>query len=75
MTATPTRKDGHHPIINMQCGPIRFYLSPKKAAQSSPLEHKVIPRFTDFAWNRPENETTIHEIYGALVTDQQRNAL
>jgi superfamily II DNA or RNA helicase len=75
MTATPTRKDGHHPIINMQCGPIRFYLSPKKAAQSSPLEHKVIPRFTDFVWNRPENETTIHEIYGALVTDQQRNDL
>ena len=75
MTATPTRKDGHHPIINMQCGPIRFYLSPKKAAQSSPLEHKVIPRFTDFASNRPENETTIHEIYGALVTDRQRNDL
>jgi len=75
MTATPTRKDGHDPIINMQCGPIRFYLSPKKAAQSSPLEHKVIPRFTDFAWNRPENEITIHEIYGALVTDQQRNDL
>jgi superfamily II DNA or RNA helicase len=75
MTATPTRKDGHHPIINMQCGPIRFYLSPKKAAQSSPLEHKVIPRFTDFAWNRSENETTFHEIYGALVADQQRNDL
>jgi len=75
MTATPTRKDGHHPIINMQCGPIRFYLSPKKAAQSSPLEHKVIPRFTGFAWNGPENETTIHEIYGALVMDQQRNDL
>jgi superfamily II DNA or RNA helicase len=75
MTATPTRKDGHHPIIYMQCGPVRFYLSPKKAAQSSPLEHKVIPRFTDFSWHRSENETTIHEIYGALVTDQQRNDL
>ena len=75
MTATPTRKDGHHPIVNMQCGPIRYYLSPKKAAQSSPLEHKVIPRLTDFTSNRPENETTIHEIYGALVTDQQRNDL
>ena len=22
LTATPTRKDGHHPIIYMQCGPI-----------------------------------------------------
>jgi hypothetical protein len=24
LTATPIRKDGHHPIIMMQCGPIRF---------------------------------------------------
>ncbi len=24
LTATPTRKDGHQPIIYMQCGPIRF---------------------------------------------------
>src|SRR6267143_1734446 len=36
LTATPTRKDGHQPIIYMQCGPIRFHLSAKKAAESSP---------------------------------------
>lgn len=24
LTATPTRQDGHHPIIHMQCGPIRY---------------------------------------------------
>jgi len=59
----------------MQCGPIRFHLSPKKAAESSPLEHKVIRRFTEFGWNRSENETAIHDIYGALVTDHQRNDL
>jgi superfamily II DNA or RNA helicase len=75
MTATLTRKDGHHPIINMQCGPIRFHLSAKKAAESSPVEHKVIPRLTDFIWSRPEGETTIHDIYAALVTDQGRNEL
>ncbi len=69
------RKDGHHPIIHMQCGPIRFHLSPKKAALASPLEHKVIPRFTEFVWNRSENETTIHDVYKALVTDQPRNDL
>ena len=75
LTATPNRKDGHHPIIYMQCGSIRFYLSPKKAAQSSPLQHTVIPRFTDFAWERSEHETMIHDIYSALVIDQQRNDL
>jgi len=30
LTATPIRKDGHHPIIVMQCGPIRFRESAKK---------------------------------------------
>ena len=75
MTATLTRKDGHHPIINMQCGPVRFHLSAKKAAESSYVEHKVIPRMTDFIWNRTERETTIHDIYAALVTDQGRNEL
>ena len=30
LTATPIRKDGHHPIIYMQCGPIRFHLTAKK---------------------------------------------
>jgi len=75
LTATPTRKDGHQPIIYMQCGPIRFHLSAKKAAESSPLEHKVFPRITDFGWNRPENETTIQDIYGALIVSQERNDL
>src|SRR6185503_8424377 len=32
LTATPVRKDGHHPIILMQCGPIRFNVSRKKEA-------------------------------------------
>jgi superfamily II DNA or RNA helicase len=75
LTATPTRKDGHHPIIYMQCGSIRFNLSPKKAAESSPLRHTVITRFTDFAWERSEHETMIHDIYRALAADQRRNDL
>src|SRR6267154_2717083 len=75
LTATPTRKDGHQPIIYMQCGPIRFHLSVKKVAESSPLEHKVFPRITDFGWSRPENETAIQDIYAALIVSQERNDL
>ena len=75
LTATPTRKDGHQPIIYMQCGPIRFHLSAKKAVESSPLEHKVFPRTTDFGWSRPENETAIQDIYAALIVSQERNDL
>jgi len=59
----------------MQCGPIRFHLSAKKAAESSPLEHKVFPRITDFGWSRPENETAIQDIYAALIVSQERNDL
>jgi superfamily II DNA or RNA helicase len=75
LTATPTRKDGHQPIIYMQCGPIRFHLSAKKAAASSPLEQKVFPRITDFGWSRPEDETAIQDIYAAPIVSQERNDL
>ena len=73
LTATPTRKDGHHPIIFMQCGPMRFHLTPKKAAQASLLEHKVIPRVTNFVSGFAENESTIQDIYATLITHRQRN--
>jgi superfamily II DNA or RNA helicase len=57
----------------MQCGRVRFFLSPKKAAKSSPLEHKLMPRLTDFTWTGPQDEAAIHDIYNALVADVRRN--
>ena len=48
LTATPTRKDGHHPIINMQCGAIRYRVDAKIEAEKRPFEHYIIPRFTGF---------------------------
>lgn len=75
LTATPTRKDGHHPIIYMQCGPIQFHLTAKKAAQASLLAHMVIPRITDFVFDRSASENTIQDIYAALVRHQERNEL
>ena len=35
LTATPQRKDGHHPIIVMQCGPIRYRVNAKEQPQAS----------------------------------------
>ncbi|WP_240689068.1 DEAD/DEAH box helicase family protein [Ammoniphilus sp. YIM 78166] len=32
LTATPIRKDGHHPIIMMQCGPVRYKAEGKNQA-------------------------------------------
>lgn len=47
LTATPIRKDGRHPIIMMQCGPLRARLSPRMAPRGS-FEHVVIPRSLSF---------------------------
>src|SRR5712691_11311256 len=44
LTATPTRKDGHHPIIYMQCGPVRFSMTARTMTEKTPFEHKVTPR-------------------------------
>ncbi len=75
LTATPIRKDGHHPIVLMQCGPIRFKENPKKAATSQPFEHVVFPRETLFRIPMISNQTTIQEIYRALIMDKDRNDL
>jgi superfamily II DNA or RNA helicase len=75
LTATPVRKDGHHPIIMMQCGPIRFRVDAKKQAVARPFEHIVIPRHTTFGMPPEINSPGIQDVYAALVLDEQRNDL
>lgn len=75
LTATPTRKDGHHPIIYMQCGPIRFSLSARAMTETTPFEHRVIPRMTDFRMQSDLTDVTIQDIYAALVGDTARNEM
>src|SRR6266849_4965629 len=72
LTATPIRKDGHHPIILMQCGPIRFNVSSKKQAAASAFQYEVIPRLTEFTVPPEWNGIGIQDIYTALVNDEQR---
>jgi superfamily II DNA or RNA helicase len=75
LTATPTRKDGHHPIIYMQCGPTRFSMSAKTMTESTPFEHRVTPRHTDFRLPPDSGEITIQDIYRGLIGDAPRNAM
>ena len=75
LTATPVRKDGHHPIILMQCGPIRFNVSSKKQATSSGIQHEVISKFTEFTVPPEWTDIGIQDIYAALVNDDQRTEL
>jgi superfamily II DNA or RNA helicase len=75
LTATPTRKDGHHPIIYMQCGPVRFSMSAKAMTETSPFEHKVILRHTDFQMPTDLAEVTIQDVYATLTNHASRNEM
>ena len=77
LTATPTRKDGHQPIIFMHCGAIRFRDDAKRQAEKRPFEHYIVPRFTSFRIHKlmeqEEKEWTIQELYTEIVTNEIRN--
>lgn len=75
LTATPTRQDGHHPIIFMQCGNIRYNVDAKEQAEKRPFEHFVIPRFTSFKKTSLHDEDGITKIYNALAVNELRNRL
>ncbi|MGH6878840.1 MAG: TOTE conflict system archaeo-eukaryotic primase domain-containing protein, partial [Rhizomicrobium sp.] len=77
LSATVTRKDGHHPIIFMQCGPVRHRVDAKKQAALRPFDHKVVFRRTDFrlARNNPDEKPAIQELYAQLAHDLARNDL
>ena len=47
LSATVTRKDGHHPIIFMQCGPVRHRVD-ARARPPPAFQHTVIVRPTEF---------------------------
>jgi len=76
LTATAIRKDGHHPIIFMQCGPIRYKVDAKKQASLHPFNHKVILKNTAFSFQMTiEQKPTISHIYSEIINDHQRNML
>ncbi len=78
LSATVIRKDGHHPIVFMQCGPVRFRLNDRAQAQQRPFAHRVVVRPTGF--RLPAHLASvplpqIHEVYEMLVRDEGRNRL
>ena len=77
LSATVTRKDGHHPIVFMQCGPVRFRASAKAQARQRPFGHRVILRPTTF--RMPDGvdgeRPPIQHVYAALAADGNRNDL
>jgi superfamily II DNA or RNA helicase len=78
LSATVIRKDGHHPIIFMNCGPIRYKVDDKTQAAKRPFAHRVITRATNFRLPHSfeaHRYTAIQEIYGFLEESAKRNEL
>jgi len=75
LTATPTRQDGHHPIIFMHCGPIRYRVDARKQAEMRPFDHYVIPRLTGFRapLEAGGKELSIQQLYAAIALNEPRN--
>lgn len=78
LSATVQRKDGHHPIIFMQCGPIRHRVDAKDQAEARPFRHHVIVRPTEFRQlGEPEEDARFEyqKLCQGLVEDTIRNRL
>jgi superfamily II DNA or RNA helicase len=75
LTATPQRRDGHHPIIEMQIGPARFTVDPRGQAARGPFEHRLIVRETHFKVPLRDKAPSIQELYAALARNERRNQL
>lgn len=75
LTATPSRRDGLHSIMNMQCGPIIYKLSTKKQAKSLPFKPTLIPRYTMFKSALRDKKKTFAALGTELVSHGKRNEL
>ncbi len=78
LSATVTRKDGHHPIIFMQCGPVRYRVDAKKQAAARPFTHQVFVRPTGFrapAAPDPDPRAEFHSLCEALRSNDARNQM
>ena len=74
LTATPIRKDGHQPIIFMQCGPIRLSSDAKSQIAKQSFERCLIPRFTSYR-SITDDKQSITTLYQLLSEDEIRNTL
>jgi len=78
LSATVARKDGHHPIIFMQCGPVRHRVDARVQAAERGIRHRVRDRSTKF--ELPSSLASVERppipaIYAALAQDSERNDL
>ena len=74
LTATPIRKDGHQPIIFMQCGPIRYSADAKAQMQTQTFQRLLVPRFTPFRLVS-NKDLSFAKVTQQIAEDEYRNLL
>ena len=77
LSATVTRKDGQHPALFMQCGPIRHRVDARRQAARRPFAHQVRVHPTGFRMpGEPDRDPRIEyrRICEQLARDDARNA-
>ncbi len=72
LTATEKRRDGQHPIFEMQLGPQRYAAKRIEPSSSAPPMRRLKVRTTDFKLTDSES---IQGIYRELAADEERNNL
>jgi superfamily II DNA or RNA helicase/very-short-patch-repair endonuclease len=78
LSATVARKDGHHPIIFMQCGPVRHRVDAKGQADARPFSHHVIVRPTglrSIAEPDPDRRMEYQNLCAEIIRSDPRNAM
>lgn len=76
LSATVTRKDGHQPIVFMQCGPVRHRVDARGQAALRPFRHFVIVRPTAFVPETaaaPGQRVSFQALYQDLTKDGTRS--
>lgn len=74
LTATAIRKDGHQPIIFMQCGPIRYSADAKTQIASQTFTRLLVPRFTSYK-ELTDDRSTYARMIQKMAEDENRNKL
>lgn len=74
LTATPIRKDGHQPIIFMQCGEIRYSSESSATTPHESFQRFLIPRFTTHR-TLDADGNNYNQVIDELIEDELRNNL
>ena len=74
LTATAIRKDGHQPIIFMQCGLIRYSADAKVQMATQSFTRLLVPRFTSYRELADEKSTYVRMVQ-KMSEDENRNSL